>query len=149
MLRTPSTRLAFACEAIPIYLVWPFLDMRYYMRMLELGKYPPNADTIAIPMAESFMLATYLAPGFLALLFAVLWKYKPGVPLFIWNRERRTATWIWTIIAAFFIWSSLGVAFDDLKIGLYLNVLYTGLVVYFWLVVRAVFAGTPKPPSKI
>jgi hypothetical protein len=60
------------------WLVQPLLVVRYYSAQLARGAYPPEADSISIPIAEAWIAWLLASPVIAAMLFLALRRYRAG-----------------------------------------------------------------------
>jgi len=138
--QTPPKAWQLALVALIIYASAPLFAIAYYGEMLRKGAYPPDADSIGIPIYENNRAAIILAPVFCAILFIILWRYPGSVPLFAWNATRRVWSWVSTglfavliaITAAGFIevWQwKLAIGFVNLALWIWLLLLFRATVV--------------------
>jgi len=72
----------------------------YYQRTLELDYYPPEADSIAIPIAANGMATILFAPVFAGLLWLLLRRSPIERRMWLaWNRKR----WVISLAGRFFL----------------------------------------------
>lgn len=111
----------------------------YYQRTFDLGYYPPEGDTIAIPIAANGIMTIVIAPVFAIVLWLLL-RRSPAErrTWFAWNRQRWVLSLIWTALFVAFALMALAGLKEDIHIKLYLNSLADVGWFFFWLAVRAV-----------
>lgn len=111
----------------------------YYQRTFELGYYPPEADTIAIPIAGNGIMTIILAPFFAVVLWLLLRRSPVDRRTWpAWNRKRWIVSLAWTVLFVGCALSVLSGLVEDIRIGLLLNALADVGWFFLWLAVRAV-----------
>ena len=91
----------------------------YYPLLLRSGLLDPNADSIAIPLAQDMYLATVSAPFIAVLTWACLRNYHGEADLLTWNPKGTIRFWASTVMAGMFI---AALIYDTI----------TGLTSIFW-----------------
>lgn len=111
----------------------------YYQRTFELGYYPPEADTIAIPIAGNGIMTILLAPV-LAVVFWLLLRRSPVErrTWLAWNRKRWIISLAWTVVFVACALSVISGLAEDIRIRLPFNALADIGWLFLWLAVRAV-----------
>jgi len=99
-----------------------WLIPRYYVRTLELNYYPPQADSIAIPILGAWMMIILAGP-FLAVGFWIcLRRAKPEFLQWnVWSAATPARSTLWTIVFGFLSISTIHSIFENFSIGLPLN----------------------------
>ena len=145
MWRTPQRVHGPLLLGLVLYTAAPLLDAQYYSTMLRRGAYPPNADSIGIPIAFSFAAGLLFAPVFLGLLWVALRRYVPGTPLGVWRRDRMIVSWAASVgclaVGALAVESAIYMAAQ----GFWLYALHGVGVVYFLAIARAAFLAGLAP----
>jgi hypothetical protein len=129
-----------------IFCVWGLLWVArlrlvadYYQRTYELGYYPPEADSIAIPIMGNAMMTIVLAPVFAGLLWFLLRRSPAERRTWLaWNRKRWGISLAWTVPFVAFALSVLFGLVEDIRIRLFFNVVADVCWFFFWFAVRAV-----------
>jgi hypothetical protein len=121
----------------------------YYQKTWELGYYPPEADTIAIPIASNGVMTVVLAP-FLALALWLLLRRPPVErrTWLAWNRQRWVISLALTVLFGFFALVTLPNLREDIHIHLPLNALADVGWFFLWFALRAV-AVSRIPPREV
>lgn len=110
----------------------------YYQRTFELGYYPPEADTIAIPIASNGIVTIVLAPVFAGVLWLLLRRSSADRRTWLaWNRKRWIISLVWTVLFVACAVSVLSGLAEDIRIGLVFNALADIGWFFLWLAVRA------------
>lgn len=68
----------------------------YFERTWRLGYYPPDSDSIAIPIAGNAVLTVLGLPVILGVLWLLLRRFPPRVGLLAWSRAHPLASALWT-----------------------------------------------------
>jgi len=82
ILSTPKTRTPLLVYGILLVLVQPVFSAAHYMWNLDRGAYPPDADSIGIPIIGEWIAWFFLAPLAILLVVLALKKYNSTIPLF-------------------------------------------------------------------
>ncbi len=98
MLITLKAKWHFALFAALLYLSAPFFNVAYYT--IEEGRraYPPNADTIAIPIFTFVIGAAVLAPFYAAAVWLATRSYHGGLPLLAFDILRPFWSGFWSLV---------------------------------------------------
>ena len=110
----------------------------YYQRTFDLGYYPEEADSIAIPIAGSFISTIILAPIF-ALALWLLLRRSPVErrTWFAWERKRWIISLAWSVLFGVFAGMSLWNLREDIHVRLPFNALADVAWFFMWFAVRA------------
>ncbi len=125
---------AWAVGAFVLGLWWTrfFTVPEYFERTYELGWYPPDGDSIAIPIAGNG-IATVFATPFLALaLWLTLRRFPTRVRLLAWSDEHIGSSLLWTATCALLCYFEITDLIDAVRLLLPLK-LFVTLV---WIAVR-------------
>lgn len=76
------------------------MDALYYRINFELDEYPTHADSIAIPIMQSVVFQIMAFPIWLGICYLVLRKYKKGISIFCWSKEKPTLSTLISIVFA-------------------------------------------------
>lgn len=118
----------------------------YYQRTFELGYYPPDADTIALPIASNAVMTILLAPVFAGALWLLLRHSRvERRTWFAWCRKRWVISLGWTLLFCFLSLEVLSGFAEDVRIRLPLNALADICWFILWLAVRAVVVSRISP----
>jgi hypothetical protein len=146
MVRTPRSKWLVIVAALVLYAVTPVVETLYYLTELARGSYPPNADSIGIPVYQTILSLAVVAPLYLILLWLSTRHYAVGARLTAWNPNTAIRGFLWTAICG-------GLAalllIDGAILGYYrhpLSVLHRGLLAYVFLLIRA--AAIPAGPAQ-
>ena len=111
----------------------------YYQRTLELGYYPPESDTIVIPIAGNAIMTILLAPVFAGALWLLLRGSHQELRTWLtWNPKRWIPSLAWTLVFGALALSVIPRFVENVRIRLYLNALADIGWLVLWLGVRAV-----------
>lgn len=113
------------------------LVQAYYERTLRLGYYPPEADSIGIPIASEAILTALLAPVLALCLWLVLRRSPPRYTWLAWSSGHRVWSGFWTLLFGLFICQTGLFLLENLRIGLPLNALANAGWAMIWLELRA------------
>jgi hypothetical protein len=124
----------------------------YYQRTFELGYYPAEADTIAIPIASNGVMTILLAPVFALVLWLLIRRsIAERRRWFAWNRKRWILSLTWTLLFSAFALLILPGLAEDIRIRLPLNAIADVGWFLFWLAIRALvvsrISSEEKPQS--
>jgi len=99
---TPRSRRAVLAVAWFLFLTAPLAVACYFDVERRLGAYPPDADTIAIPILGFVALWAATAPVTWGFVWLCVRRYPGRVPLAAWNRDRPvwSAAWTLAVVAA-------------------------------------------------
>jgi hypothetical protein len=118
----------------------------YMQRTFELGYYPPEGDTIELPMAGNAIFNLIIAPVFAMALWLLLRKSKPERrSWFSWHRERWALSSMWTVIFGVIALAALLPLGEDIRINLPFNALLDVAWFFFWLAMRGVVVSRISP----
>jgi len=140
---TPRRAWPLAVAGVLLYASAPLFAIAYYGEMLRKDAYPPDADSIAIPISEDIRAAFLFAPIFVGLLVLSLRNYPGSVSLRAWNRARPLWSWICTVVFAVLIAATATALIDAWRWRLPLEVLNVALWVWLLLALRAVMVARP------
>jgi hypothetical protein len=129
----------------------------YYQRTWELGYYPPEADSIAIPIAGNGIMTIVIAPFFAVLLWALLRRSPSDRRTWLaWDHKRWVISLVWTVVFAAFALFTLPGLREDIRAQLPINALADVVWFFLWLAVRAVVvsripphAGDQEAPNRV
>ena len=83
---TPARRVAGLVAAL-WWAAQPWLTERYYEAQLGRGAYPPEADSIGIPIGYAKAAWVVVTPVLLVVVGLLLWRaYRPGAALLAFSR---------------------------------------------------------------
>jgi hypothetical protein len=119
----------------------------YYQKTSELGYYPPEADSIAIPVVSHAFMTVIVAPFFAAALWLLLRRSSVDRRIWCaWNRQRWVLSLMWSVLFVLFALTTLLILRDDVRARLPLNALADVCWFLLWLAVRAVVVSRIPPP---
>lgn len=135
-----------------LWVAQAWLMPRYFERMLHLGAYPVNADSIAIPIAGTYGLVFFGGPFVGLFVWWVVWKPLTESPGWTgWCRDRWGWSLCWSVIFGFFVFETVQSFFDYILSGLALNALADIGWLYVHLSLRAIviarFCEKRSPPA--
>jgi hypothetical protein len=144
---TPPKAWQLAAFALALYASAPVFAIAYYGEMLRKGAYPPEADSIGIPIYDDTRLAVFFAPVFYALVGLIIHRYPGSVPLLVWNRARPIWSWVCSVLfgaAIATVATGLG---DVWRWKLPLEFLSVALWIWLLLFLRAAVVARPSQQS--
>jgi hypothetical protein len=113
----------------------------YYPLLLQSGLLDPNADSIGIPLAQDFFVATVSVPFIVVLTWACLRNYHGEVELLSWKPTKTIRFWAFTVIAGVFVAALFYNTITDLiSIFWWPNIIWIPhslLLAYWVLILRA------------
>src|SRR6476646_8127516 len=87
------------CGGLTLWAARLWLIPFYYQKTLELGYYPPEADSIAIPVVYHAFMTIVLAPVLTLCLWLLLRRSSADRRTwFAWNRSRWVLSVLWTAL---------------------------------------------------
>ena len=125
---------AFCYATVAIY---PPLSYRYYHWMADRGAYPPEADSIAIPIAGELIGWMLWAPCFCVALTILFLGHAPPYRFLAWDASRRSKSVAVTGLCLFFATSVVLNMPYAWSWGNYAEVAYGFWWAVFWLIVRS------------
>jgi hypothetical protein len=96
--RIPRARWPVVASAIALFLVAPLIEAAHYYRELSRGAYPPEADSISIPIFQFTVGLGMLSPALATIVWAATRHYPSGAPLLTWSVLRPLRSWAWTVL---------------------------------------------------
>lgn len=100
--------------AVVLWIGQPFLNYKFLIITSLLGWYPPEADSIGIPIVGGVILAIVGAPFWLLLCHRAFRQYPGDVSFFIWSREHGVYSAVITSVFVCLTLISLWTAKDHL-----------------------------------
>ena len=117
--------------------IFPALSYRYYHWMADRGAYPPEADSIAIPIAGEFVAWMLWAPCFGVALTLLFLGHAPPYRFLAWDASRQVKS---VVVTGLCLFCATGVVLNmphAWSWGNYAEVAYGFWWVVFWLIVRS------------
>ena len=142
-LRTPRSLWFVAGLAAFLYVFAPVENALFYWIQRERGAYPPNADTIAIPIYYFTQALLWLAPVYALLTWAALRKYVGGRSWWEFDTDRWLVSAFWTLLYGGLAAQNVYEAGHSALMRMPVSVLCALLWAYLFLCVRASLAGRP------
>lgn len=142
--RTPTKTKALVIVLVAMFVAAPLVVFAHFWARFERGDYPPEADSISIPIFGYGLLVFPFGVLFLA---CGLRQYTPGVWLFGWNRSRFWWSLGWTALSVYplGLWA-VDMILDGIDGRLYGVSAFFILQLYCILVLRA--SVVCAPPAK-
>ena len=151
MVTTLKSKRHFALFAAFLYAAAPLVEAAYYVTQQGRGAYPPDGDTIAIPIYEFAMGLLFLSPVYAVTVWLAVRSYRGGRPLLAFDTMRPVQSVFWSLLLG-------GLALYNLGYGAYsayrllpLDTASSLLWAYLLLCLRSSLAGgsgqqtTPQP----
>jgi hypothetical protein len=118
-----------------------FTVPEYFQRTYELGWYPPDGDSIGIPIAANG-IATLLATPFLALaLWLILRRFPTHVRLLAWSDDRIGSSLLWTATCALLCYCEVTNLIEAVHLRLPLTFIATLMWITIWIFLRAILVS--------
>jgi hypothetical protein len=96
-LRIPAARWQTVSVVIFLLLTAPLVEAASYWSALQRGVFPPEADSIAIPIFHFTAGLLLVSPFFLLILWASTRRYPGQEPLMTWARRAPAQSWAWSL----------------------------------------------------
>lgn len=130
-------------------LTQPWFTSHYYSWMLEQNAYPPDADSIAIPIMANLMAWIVWGPALGTGLFFVFRKLKPPFRIFVWDEEKKLKSWLISIGCLIPIALLVYEAMRSVPWKNHVEIGYSIWWISVWLLIRAALLTEkePKPVS--
>ena len=146
-LKTPRSLWIIAGLAAFLYVTAPVENALFLWIQRERGAYPPNADTIAVPIYSLAQSLLVLAPVYALFAFAALRTYVGGRTLWEFDTDRWLRSTFWTLVYGAMATCCLYQVGYYALIRMPVSVLVALLWAYLFLCVRASLAGKPALPD--
>ena len=98
VLCTPRTKGAVLALALLLFLSAPLAELSYYGSELASGAYPPEADSIGIPLFYFVVALLVTAPLTWGFVWLCVRRYPGRVSLLAWDRARPIRSAVWTVL---------------------------------------------------
>ncbi|HEX8289129.1 MAG TPA: hypothetical protein VF556_14090 [Pyrinomonadaceae bacterium] len=137
MLRTPKNRISVIFLAVALYLTAPLVEWYFYTTELARGSFPPEADSISIPLFRFVIVWVLGSPVAALLIWFALRDYPAAVSLFAFDRVRLVWSALWTLVFGFLIFKHLTFAFASVQKSQPFDVIQPLLLAYLMLCLRS------------
>ena len=137
MMRTPKHRKSVVTFAILLYLTAPLIEWYFYTTELARGSFPPDADSIAIPLFRFVIVWVLGAPIVALLVWFALRDYPGAVSLFAFNRARLIWSAVWTLVFGYLVVQEFAFAVASFQKSQPFDVIRSLLLVYLMLCLRS------------
>lgn len=137
MLRTPKNRISVIFLAVALYLTAPLVEWYFYTTELARGSFPPDADSISIPLFQFTVVWILGTPVAALLIWFALRDYPGSVSLFTFNRERPFWSAFWTLLFGYLVFHDLVFAVTSVQKSQFLDTAQSLLLVYFQICLRS------------
>jgi hypothetical protein len=121
------------------------LVQAYYERTLHLGYYPPEADSIGIPIAGEAITTFVLFPVLVACLTLILRRFPTPCSWLAWSKRQWVWSAFWTLLCGLLIYQTADFLMDNLHLGLQRNALANAGWMLVWVELRAVIVSKLMP----
>jgi hypothetical protein len=147
--KSPS-RLVVALVATGWWLAQPPMVWFYYNAQLHRGAFPPDGDTIIIPIVNITILWALATPFVAAALVAALWRYQAAQSYAAFDSTRRLRSVLWSVLVGLVALIVGEFAYYDVRDGYPLLALaqVPALLVLAW-VRSSLCASRDRPASTI
>ncbi|MBN1182336.1 MAG: hypothetical protein JXB49_08630 [Bacteroidales bacterium] len=144
---TPAKAKILAMYIAFIWFCSPIVEAIYYSTELKRGSYPPESDTVIIPIMQFTISWFLLTPLIVAFVWWLVKHYPGKVSLLSWNREKQFKSYIITTIISIFVICELVFVFKSIARNHIIDVISTLLTIHIALIVRAsmVMSYNKKP----
>jgi len=118
IISSSTTKLLTWSLGLFLWIVHPFIMSKYYMATQRLNWYPPEADSIGIPIIGGFITSLVILPLFIFICYRATSRIPTSLKMLEWNKKR---VWKSTIITTifgiliFFSLSSIYYSYDLLE----------------------------------
>lgn len=141
----PRTPFYFVSIFAALWIAQIFLVTMYFYRTQELDYYPPEADSIGIPILGNAMIVVGLAFP-LAILLVKVWKHYPErCDFFIWRSDRPIASLLISVFCLSVCILMAGSFVEKIRIELPFNAFADLCWLYIWATGRALWLKALKP----
>ncbi len=113
----------------------------YYERTQQLGYYPPEADSIGIPIASNAVVTVMLFPAIVLGLWLILRNFPACYSWLAWNKNHWFMSAFWTAICGYLLYLTFDYGRENWQIGLPLNVLSNCGCLLLWFELRAIITS--------
>ena len=94
---TLPTKWQFVALAAVLYVTAPLVEAVYYRTQDERGAYPPNADSIGIPIFAFAVGVLILSPFYALAVWGAARSYRGGLSLLAFDRARPARAIFWSV----------------------------------------------------
>src|SRR5712672_2445946 len=98
-IRTPTRRWQYLLFVNLLWFSIIPIAIFYYSRLLNEGAFPPDADSISIPVIETAITVLVMSPFLNAFLLLTSRRYPGSISVFYNSGSRGSRYWIWTAFA--------------------------------------------------
>lgn len=98
-LSTPKSSASVLVLAVTLFLTAPLVVARYFFTELQKGSFPPESDSIGIPIFHFAAALVATAPVTWGIVWFCVRNYPGSVSLHAWNAGRPIWSAIWTLVA--------------------------------------------------
>ncbi|HLM60641.1 MAG TPA: hypothetical protein VK308_07555 [Pyrinomonadaceae bacterium] len=123
--------------ATALYLTAPLVEWYFYTTELARGSFPPDADSIAIPLFRFIIVWVLGAPVAALLIWFALRDYPGAVSLFAFNRARSLWSAAWTLVFGYLIVHEIAFAIVSVQKSQPFDVVRSLLLAYLMLCLRS------------
>lgn len=138
-LSTPEWKFDFVLYSLVVYVVIPGLVVLQIVLAFQAGRYPPEADSIGIPIFGLMISGVFFFPVYLLGLLALIHDYPGKLSVIHWNPDRKVRSWFVTVLVGVLVgligWGTL-IAWAGSYFETLMGILLDGLAIHFLLVLR-------------
>jgi len=137
ILTTPTLPRTIALYLAAVWFSSPFVEIVYYQIELKRGSFPPEADTIMIPIMNFTISWIMLTPLIIIFSWWLLKNYPGKVSLFSWNNAKQIKSYAVTAVLVLYAISQLYFAIMSGIKSNFIDVISSIATAHVALIVRA------------
>ena len=144
---TLKSKWYFALLAAVLYVTAPLVDASYYVIQQGRGAYPPDADTIAIPIFQFAIALLIVSPVYAVAVWLAIRSYQGGRSLLAFDTTRPVRSVLWSVVLAGAVFCAI---YEAVFTATKLSLVETGaslLWTYLLLCLRSSLAGGGSRPE--
>ncbi len=143
----PQTSTLLWVLTVGLVIAFPIIADNYFTAMAMAGAYPPDGDTIIMPIMGSVFLAIALSPFIIGCAWLALRRYEAAPSLMVWRDDRRLRSVFITLAALIGLSGALFLSVVYvLQIRIWQELLWTVYYLgwaYWFAAMRAAFIDQP------
>ena len=131
--QTPDKKWKMILISVIGYLMWPISEYIWYSHAQKQGEFPVNADTISIPLFQSFFGWLLLLPFYGLVVWLSIRKYSGNINIFVWLKNKHLWTIFWTMFWSIIVIFEFSELFRSIGNTTYIDILFW--VIQIWLAI--------------